>query len=148
MTKHKFFWWVPRLRWHQNHSFTLPDIHISHISMSAYYHPNNIAEVWCFLSQSDSEKLVHAFISNRLVDCNALFAEQTKQVLNNPQLIQNAAASRGVRRNDYLYLYLFSGKIIWVWIWEKSGHGSNQKCFFYRWIFNHKEIKNAWTPTY
>ena len=66
--------------------------HISNICKTAFYHLKNISKFICFLSQSDSEKWVHAFISSRLDHCNALFAELTKQVLNEVQQIKNAAA--------------------------------------------------------
>lgn len=66
--------------------------HMSNIFKTAFYHLRNIAKVRCFLSQSDSEKLVHAFISSRLDYCNALFAGLPKQTLNKLQLIQNAAS--------------------------------------------------------
>ena len=64
--------------------------HIFTISKTAFYHLRSIAKVRCFLSQSDSEKLVHAFISSRLDYCNALFAGLPKQTINKLQLIQNA----------------------------------------------------------
>ncbi len=66
--------------------------HISSISKTAFYHFRNISKVRSLLSQSDSEKLVHAFISSRLDYCNGLFAGLAKQTLNKLQLIQNAAA--------------------------------------------------------
>ncbi len=66
--------------------------HISSISKTAFYHLRNISKVRSLLSQSDSEKLVHAFISSRLDYCNGLFAGLAKQTLNKLQLIQNAAA--------------------------------------------------------
>lgn len=66
--------------------------HISSISKTAFYHLRNISKVRSFLSQSDSEKLVHAFISSQLDYCNGLFAGLAKQTLNKLQLIQNAAA--------------------------------------------------------
>ena len=66
--------------------------HISNISKTAFYHLRNISKVRCFLSQSDSEMLVHAFISSRLDYCNALFAGLKKQNLHKLQRIQNAAA--------------------------------------------------------
>ena len=66
--------------------------HVSDISKTAFYHLRNISKVRSFLSQSDSEKLVHAFISSRLDYCNGLFAGLAKQACNKLQLIQNAAA--------------------------------------------------------
>ena len=67
--------------------------HISSICKTAFFnHLRNISRVRSFLSQSDSEKLVHAFISSRLDYCNGLFAGLAKQTLNKLQLIQNAAA--------------------------------------------------------
>ncbi|KAJ8028279.1 hypothetical protein HOLleu_30474 [Holothuria leucospilota] len=50
------------------------DRHISNICKSAYSHLRNISRVRKFLSQSDTEKLVHAFISSRLYSCNSLLA--------------------------------------------------------------------------
>ena len=44
----------------------------SNIARTAVYHLKNISKVRRFISQADSEKLVHAFISSRL-DYNALF---------------------------------------------------------------------------
>lgn len=43
-------------------------------------------------SQTDSEKLVHAFISSRIDYCNALFARLSKSSVGWLQLIHNAAA--------------------------------------------------------
>ena len=78
---------------HVNNLGVIPDRdlsfhkHISNMSKSAFYHLRTISKVRPFMSQLDSEKLVHAFISNRLDYCNALFAGLSKQVLNKLQLI-------------------------------------------------------------
>ncbi|KAI3367387.1 hypothetical protein L3Q82_026245 [Scortum barcoo] len=57
------------------------DTHIKHISRSAFYHLRNIAKIRHFLSQSDAEKLVHAFVSSRLDYCNSPFIRLPKQVV-------------------------------------------------------------------
>lgn len=52
--------------------------HRDNISKTTFYHLRNISEVRCFLSLSDYEKLVYAFVSSRLHYCNALFAVLSK----------------------------------------------------------------------
>lgn len=42
------------------------EAHVRDVTKSAFYHLKNIAKVQGFISQSDSEKLVHAFINSRL----------------------------------------------------------------------------------
>ncbi len=48
--------------------------HISIVTKTAYYHLRNIYKVRDILSSSDSEKLVHAFVTSRLDYCNSVFA--------------------------------------------------------------------------
>ncbi len=55
--------------------------HISSVSKTAFYHLRNISKVISFISLSDAEKLVHAFISSRLDYCYAFFAGVTKKAL-------------------------------------------------------------------
>ena len=40
--------------------------HISNVTKTASYHLRNIPKVQPFLSQTDTERLMHAFITNRL----------------------------------------------------------------------------------
>lgn len=51
-----------------------------------------ISKIRSLLPQSNSEKLIHAFISSQLDYCSEIFAELTTHVLNKLHLIQNAAA--------------------------------------------------------
>ena len=46
--------------------------HISNVTKTPFYHLRNIAKVQPFLSQADTERLMHAFITSRLDYCNAL----------------------------------------------------------------------------
>lgn len=55
--------------------------HITIITKTAFYHLKNISNLRGFFSQSDSEKLVHTFISSRLNYRYALFAGLQKRTL-------------------------------------------------------------------
>jgi len=57
-----------------------------------------------FLSPTDLEKVVYAFISSRLDYCNALYSGSSKGNIRRLQLIQNAAARllTGSKRSDHI----------------------------------------------
>ena len=87
---------------------------ITNITRTAFYHLKNLAKIRCFLSVSDSEKLVHAFISSRLDYCNALFAGLTKQALHKLQLIQNAAARVLTKTKKYEHITPILTSLHWL----------------------------------
>ena len=66
--------------------------HINHLCKTSFYHLRNISKLRPILSLSDSEKLVHAFISSRLDYCNALLIGIPSKSLQRLQYIQNPAA--------------------------------------------------------
>ncbi|KAK0146594.1 hypothetical protein N1851_014100 [Merluccius polli] len=66
--------------------------HIKSITKTAFYQLKNISRVKGFMSQTDQEKLIHAFISSRLDYCNGLLTGLPQQSIKQLQLIQNAAA--------------------------------------------------------
>ena len=72
----------------QNLSFY---VHIKQVSSIAFFHLRNIAKIRNILSQSDAEKLVHAFVTSKLYYCNSLLLGCPKNFLKSLQLIQNAA---------------------------------------------------------
>ena len=53
---------------------------------------HNISKIRNVLSQKDTEKLVHAFITSRLDYCNSLLSGSSRKSLKTLQLVQNAAA--------------------------------------------------------
>ena len=85
------------------------------LQRSAFYHLRNISRVCgvLFLLQ-DSEKLVHSFISSRLVYCSALYAGLTKQMLNKLQLIQNAAARILTRTSKFTHITPIPKSLHWL----------------------------------
>ena len=53
------------------------DQHIKEITKITFYHLCNIAKIRSFLSTTDAEILIHAFVLSRLDYCNALFSGST-----------------------------------------------------------------------
>ncbi|XP_075329020.1 uncharacterized protein LOC142388045 [Odontesthes bonariensis] len=80
----------------QNLSF---DSHIKQVSRTAFFHLHNIVKIRNILSQSDAEKLIHAFVTSRLDYCNSLLLSCPTYSLKSLQLIQNAAARVLMRTN-------------------------------------------------
>ena len=64
--------------------------HIKNIT--SFYHLRNIATVTPCLSQGDTERLMHAFITSRLDYFNTVLSALTKKAIGQLQMIQNAAA--------------------------------------------------------
>lgn len=54
--------------------------HIKVVTNLAYSHLKNIARIKGFLSQQDTEKLVHVFIFSRLDYCNGVFTGLSKKL--------------------------------------------------------------------
>ena len=65
--------------------------HIRNVTKIGFYDLRNIAKVQPFLSQADTERLIHAFITSRLDYCNALLSGLPKKAIGQLQNIQNAA---------------------------------------------------------
>ena len=66
--------------------------HIKSITKTAFYQLKNISRVKGFMSQTDQEKLIHAFISSRIDYCNGLLTGLPQKSIQQLQFIQNAAA--------------------------------------------------------
>ena len=68
------------------------DEHVSTIVSSSFYHLSNIAKIRRYLSQADTEKLIHALISTKLDYCNSLLFGVKSSTLASLQSVQNRAA--------------------------------------------------------
>ncbi len=60
--------------------------HISHVRKTAFFHLRIIAKLWNMLTVSDAEKLVHAFMTSRLDNCNALLGGCPASSINKLQI--------------------------------------------------------------
>ena len=78
--------------------------HIKQTSRTAFFHLRNITKIRHILSQTDAEKLIHAFVTSRLDYCNSLLSGCPNKSIKTLQLIQNAAARvlTGTRKRDHI----------------------------------------------
>ena len=77
--------------------------HISKLCRTSYFHLHNIAAIRKYLSQQDTQTLIHAFISSRLDFCNSLLYGLPACLISKLQKIQNTAARivTGGRKYDH-----------------------------------------------
>ncbi|XP_075330633.1 uncharacterized protein LOC142388967, partial [Odontesthes bonariensis] len=95
----------------QNLSF---DSHIKQVSRTAFFHLRNIVKIRNILSQSDAEKLIHAFVTSRLDYCNSLLLGCPTYSLKSLQLIQNAAARVLTRTNSRDHISPVLASLHWL----------------------------------
>ena len=82
--------------------------HVAALSLSCFFHLRRLRAIKQSLTLDATKTLVHAFVSNRLDNCNSLLVGVSSQLLQRLQVIQNAAARlvTGVRRSEqYLQTY-------------------------------------------
>ncbi len=79
-------------------------LHVEKTCRSALYHLRNIYKIRKCLSRSDTETLVHAYITSRLDYCNSLLIGLPDYLINDLQMVQNAAARLivGLRKFDHV----------------------------------------------
>ncbi len=88
--------------------------HISHVTKSAFFHLRNIAKLQNMLTFSDTEKLVHAFMTSRLDYCNALLGGCPASSINKLQIVQNAAARVLTRSRKYYHITQILQSLHWL----------------------------------
>ena len=66
--------------------------HVNNICKSASFAINNIGRIRKYLSQSDCERIIHAFTTSKLDYCNAILYGLSQAQLDKLQRIQNTAA--------------------------------------------------------
>ena len=78
--------------------------HFSNITRTAICQIRNIAKIRSFISFTDAQTLIHAFVTNHLDYCNSLFSGLPKSSINRLQLIQNTAARvlTKTRKSDHI----------------------------------------------
>ena len=88
--------------------------HFSNITKTAIYQIRNIAKIRSFLSFSDAQTLIHAFVTNHLDYCNSLFSGLPKKSINRLQLVQNTAARVLTRTRRYDHITPILASLHWL----------------------------------
>ena len=78
--------------------------HITNICKSCFFHLTKIARIKDYLSTSDIQTLVHAFITSKLDNFNSLLYGQPKFLIDRLQNVQNCAARlvTGSKKYDHI----------------------------------------------
>ncbi|MGL4600578.1 MAG: hypothetical protein ACRCVE_03565, partial [Plesiomonas sp.] len=63
--------------------------HVSNVCKTAFFHLKNVSKLRHMLSVSNTEKLIHAFMTSRLDYCNALLGGCPAGLIQKLQLVQN-----------------------------------------------------------
>lgn len=87
-------------------------VRVSH--KTAFYHLKNISKVRPFLSLSNTERLMHAFITSRLGYCNAILSGLPENSINHLQSIQNSAAQVLSRTKDRTHITPILTSLHWL----------------------------------
>jgi hypothetical protein len=83
---------------------------ISAICRSAYFHLRNIGQVRKYLNKQATEAIIHAFVSSRLDNGNAILYGLPKSQIDKLQRIQNTAARiiLRIKKHDHISVHLKS----------------------------------------
>ncbi len=79
-----------------------------------FFHPINIFKLRPMLSKSNAEMLICAFIISRLYYCNALLGGCTACLINELQMVQNAAARVLIRPRKYDHISPVLSTLHWL----------------------------------
>ncbi len=93
--------------------------HVNRTCKSALFHLRNIYRIRKYLSKPQTESVVHAFISSRLDYCNSLLSVLPDYVINNLQLVQNAAARVVVGLSKYDHITSTRIALHWLPVKER-----------------------------
>ncbi len=94
------------------------DSHVSSVCKTAFvellFHLKNISKLRPMLSMSNSEMLIHAFMTSRLDYCYALLGGCSARLINKLQMVQNVAARVLTRTRKYDHISLVLSTRHWL----------------------------------
>ena len=93
--------------------------HISEICKSAFYHIRNISHVRRYLNAESTEKLVHALVTSRLDNCNAVLFGLPDYLIKRLQYVLNAAARLVSLINKYDHITPVMMQLHWLPVKER-----------------------------
>ena len=88
--------------------------HFSNITKSAIFQLRSISKIRSFISFSDAQTIIHAFVTNHLDYCNSLFSGLPQKSINRLQLVQNTAARVLTRTRKYEHITPVLASLHWL----------------------------------
>ena len=93
--------------------------HISEICKSAFYHIRNISHVRRYLNVESTGKFVHALVTSRLDNCNAVLFGLPDYLIKRLQYVLNAAARLVSLTNKYDHITPVRKQLHWLPVKER-----------------------------
>ena len=90
------------------------DTQVSQVCKGAWLHLRNIGKIRPYLTESCTEKLIHAFVSSKLDSNNGLLYGTPKDKLDRLQRVQNAAARLVTRTRKYDHITPVLQSLHWL----------------------------------
>ena len=88
--------------------------HVNNVCKSGFFALKNIGRIRNYISQSDCEWLVHAFITSKLDMCNSILIGLPSKKLDKLQRLQNAAARLVVRAKENEHITPILKRLHWL----------------------------------
>lgn len=122
------------------------EVHVTSLCQGAYCRLRSINSIRNSLSQQATEILVHAFVSSRLDNSNALLSGLPNRLIQKLQKVQNAAARTVLRLKKYDHISLALKKLHWLPVKQRIQY----KIILLTWKALHNEaplyVRNMLTP--
>ena len=93
--------------------------HVKVICKTCYFHLHNIAAIRDMLTREATEKLMHAFITSRLDNCNSLLINVPASIIQKLQRVQNTAARIVMRKNKRDSISAILKQLHWLPVKER-----------------------------
>ncbi len=90
------------------------DSHVSSIFKIEFFNLKNISKLRPMLSMLNAEMLIYVFMTSRLDYCKALLGGFSARLINNLQMVQNAAARVVTRTRNYDHISPVLSTLHWL----------------------------------
>ena len=88
--------------------------YISQTIKSGYYHLRNIKSISKYLTTSQCETLVHAFVTSKIDNCNSILININKKEINRIQKLQNSCARLITKANHRQHMTPILASLHWL----------------------------------
>ena len=126
------------------------DTHINNICRQCYFHLHNIGSIRPSLTSAAAEKIIHAFVSSKIDNCNSLLHALPKKSLHKLQRVQNMAARIVLRAPKRESVTGMLKELHWLPVEQRIHYKIatlTWKCINNRAPLYLKELTEIYTPT-